>query len=242
MIVLLGIGLLLAVVAFLVWWLIFETEGVYLGRGMVIWLYDVYASRYDGIKEFDDYADFVLVSQPIMYRIQPHDNPIILDVATGTGRVPLIMTRNPDFFGHIVGVDLSKKMLDIAREKITDQHFEDFITLRVENGQELPFNDASFDVVTCLEALEFMPDPESVLGEMIRVLRPSGILLTTIRIDTRWMPNRTWNEETMRQKLLSYGMQAIEFEVWQADYTKVWAVKSGESEFLGVRMIDDILK
>ena len=45
----LGFSLILGV---LVWWLFIETEGVYLGRGVVIWLYDVYASRYDGIKEF----------------------------------------------------------------------------------------------------------------------------------------------------------------------------------------------
>jgi len=230
------------VIVFLVWWLIFETEGVYLGKGIVIWLYDVYARRYDGIKEFDDRADFLLVSEPIMYRIQPYNDPMILDVATGTGRVPIIMTRNAHFEGHIVGVDLSTKMLEVAQEKVDALHFEDFITLMCENGQDLPFADGVFDVVTCLEALEFMPDPDSVLKEMIRVLRPGGLLLTTIRIDTRWMPNRTWDEVVMREKLHANGMQAVEFEIWQADYTKVWAVKQGESEFLGVRTVEELLK
>jgi ubiquinone/menaquinone biosynthesis C-methylase UbiE len=232
----------IAGLAFLVWWLIFETEGVYLGRGVVIWLYDVYARRYDGIKEFDDYADFMLISQPIMERIHPHDDPMMLDVATGTGRVPMIMARNPEFYGHVVGVDLSAKMLAVAQEKVADQHFEDFITLMVENGQALPFVDDAFDVVTCLEALEFMPSPDAVLREMCRVLRPGGILLTTIRIDTRWMPNRTWDEETMRDKLSACGMESIAFEIWQADYTKVWAVKAGESDFGGVCVVDDIMK
>jgi len=239
---LLIIVVLIAISGFLIWWLIFETEGVYLGRKMVVWLYDVYATRYDGIKEFDDRADFLLVSEPLLYRIQPYDDPMILDVATGTGRVPLIMARNAHFDGHVVGLDLSRKMLDIAQQKIDEMHLEDFITLIHDNAQDMPFADNSFDVVTCLEALEFTPNPEAALKEMIRVLRPSGLLLTTIRIDTPWMPNRTWSEDTMRQHLIDLEMEAIEFEIWQADYTKVWARKSGTSEFIGLRPIEELLK
>lgn len=231
----------IALAGFLIWWLIFETEGVYLGKSMVVWLYDVYATRYDGIKEFDDRADFLLVSELILHRIQPNNDPMILDVATGTGRLPLIMARNAHFEGHIIGLDLSRKMLDIAQQKIDTLHFEDFITLMNENAQDMPFMDNSFDVVTCLEALEFMPDPEATLKEMIRVLRPSGLLLTTIRINTPWMPNRTWDEDTMRQILDDNHMQAVEFEIWQSDYTKVWAVKSGVSEFMGVRLPEELL-
>ncbi len=241
MTLLLLIGMIL-LIGFLVWWLIFETEGVYLGKGMVVWLYDVYARRYDGIKEFDDRADLLLLSEPILYHIHPNNDPMMLDVATGTGRLPIIMTRNAQFEGHIVGIDLSRKMLEVAQEKIDELHFEDFISLMHENGQDLPFADATFDVVTCLEALEFMPDPEAVLKEMIRVLRPSGLLLTTIRIDTPWMPNRTWDEETMCQKLAENGIEAIEIEIWQEDYTKVWAVKAGKSEFLGIRPVEELLK
>lgn len=231
----------IALGGFLIWWLIFETEGVYLGKQMVVWLYDVYATRYDGIKEFDDRADFLLVSEPLLYRIQPHNDPMILDVATGTGRLPLIMVRNANFDGHVVGLDLSRKMLDIAQQKIEAIHLEDFITLINDNAQSMPFTDGAFDVVTCLEALEFMPDPAATLREMIRVLRPGGLLLTTIRIDTPWMPNRTWNEDEMRKKLSEYGMEAIEFEIWQADYTKVWGRKCGASDFIGVRPIEELL-
>ena len=232
----------IACAGFLIWWLIFETEGVYLGKRIVVWLYDMYATRYDGIKEFNDRADFLLLTEPILDRIHPNNDPMILDVATGTGRLPLIMTSNAHFEGHIVGLDLSRKMLAIAQQKIDEQHFEDFITLMNENAQDMPFIDGAFDVVTCLEALEFMPDPLVTLQEMIRVIRPGGLLLTTIRIDNRWMPNRTWDEDTMRQILEDNHMQAVEFKIWQADYTKVWAVKSGISEFVGVRPPEELLK
>lgn len=217
---------MLAVIAFLIWWLIFETEGVYLGRRVVVWLYDLYAERYDSIKQFDDRADFLLLSAPIMARIQPNRAPLMLDAATGTARLPIIMARNPQFEGRIIGFDLSRKMLAVAERKVAALRFEPFISLIRGSVQSVPFEDNRFDVVTCLEALEFMPDPKAALAEMIRALRPGGLLLMTIRIDTRWMPDRTWSEERMRANLQFCGMGAIEFEIWQEDYSKVWAVKT----------------
>ena len=220
---------MLVVIIFFIWWLIFETEGVYLGRRIVVCLYDIYAERYDGIKQFDDRADFLLLSEPIMAHIRPNRAPLMLDAATGTARLPIIMARNPEFEGQVIGLDLSRKMLAVAQRKVAALHFEPFITLIRGNAQQMPFKDNRFDVVTCLEALEFMPDPKAALAEMVRVLRPGGLLLTTIRIDTRWMPDRTWSEEQMRANLQFFGMDAIEFETWQEDYSKVWALKAEAS-------------
>lgn len=223
------LGAAIIVVVFLVWWLIFETEGVFLGRRAVVALYDLYAARYDRIKQFDETADITLISQPLLDRISPLSDPLVLDVATGAGRVPLVMARNARFQGQVIGLDASRRMLAKAREKIVAGHFESFVSLLHHDASELPFEADSFDVVTCLEALEFLPRPAEALTEMIRVLRPGGLLLTTIRIDTRWMPGRTWSEERMRSELVALDMRAIEVMIWQEDYSQVWAWKAGES-------------
>lgn len=214
---------------FLIWWLIFETEGVYLGRRVVIALYDLYARRYDSIKEFDETADLVLIAQPLLERIAPQTDPLILDLATGTARLPLIMARCADFEGHVIGLDASRRMLEVAQAKVDSAHFEPFISLLRRDASELPFAEGAFDVVTCIEALEFMPKPEQVLAEMTRVLRPGGLLLTTIRIDTRWMPDRAWSEDRMRSALAALDMRAVDVLIWQEDYSQVWAWKSGDS-------------
>ena len=235
-----GVGALLG--AFLIWWLVFETEGVYLGRRVVVALYDLYAARYDRIKQFDERADITLISQPLLERISPLADPLLLDVATGTARVPLIMARNARFEGHVVGLDASRRMLDKAGAKIAAGRFESFITLLQHDASELPFDDDSFDVVTCLEALEFMPRPQVALAEMVRVLRPGGLLLTTIRIDTRWMPGRAWSEKRMRAELEALGMREIDVMIWQEDYSQVWALKAGASQPIGAERAEQVLR
>lgn len=223
----------LCLLGFLIWWLIFESEGIYLGTRMVIWLYDIYASRYDAIKGFDDVDEHLLLAQPIMARLHPHTNPLVLDVATGTGRLPLALCQHARFDGRIIGVDASPKMLAIAQQKITDQHFEEFVTFQIGEGTQLSFEDSSFDVVTCLEALEFMPDPEKAIAECIRVLRPGGLLLTTQRINTRWLPGKLWSDDDFGNILEQNQMQVIEFQPWMTDYKLVWGMKAGKSAFIG---------
>ena len=95
---LVAIVAVVVVVGFLVWYLLFETEGVYLGRGVVVRLYDWYASRYDDIKKFDDITEHLYLAQPIMRRIRYND-PLVLDVATGTGRLPLALCQHASFEG-----------------------------------------------------------------------------------------------------------------------------------------------
>ena len=223
--ILVALALGIATFAFLAWWLLVETEGAYLGRRVVVALYDLYAGRYDAVKQFDDYADQVLVAQPLLEMLADRDDPLILDVATGAGRVPLAMARNANFHGHVIGIDASRRMLSVAREKVAAQRFDSYITLMRQDATRLPFLDESFEAATCLEALEFLPDQATTLAEMARVLKPGGVLLTTIRIDTRWMPDRTWSEAKMRETLLALGMRDIEFAIWQEDYTQVWARK-----------------
>lgn len=229
---------IVAVLAFLVWWLVFETEGVYLGRRVVIWLYDLYANRYDNIKEFQPEFEFFLLAQPIMNGVAPETSPLVLDVATGTGRLPLALFTHEMFDGLVIGIDLSRQMLSKAAEKMDD----DRLALIQCPAEKLPFPDDTFDVVTCLEALEFVENRTAVIQEMARVLRPGGQLLTTLRINTRWMPGKVWSEDEFVKLLESSGLDSIEVEVWQVDYHKVWARKAGDSEFTGAMPLEAVLR
>lgn len=221
------------------WWLIIASEGVYLGRGMVIWLYDRFANRYDGLKNFDRVYEHALLAQPIMERIAPHQSPLVLDVATGTGRLPLALFNHAQFQGQIIGVDLSRRMLHNAARKLR-KHGERaaFVWCPAEH---LPFADNTFDVVTNLEAMEFMSDREATLREMLRVLRPGGLLFISNRINTRWLPGKLWNRDQLSELLVALDVAEADLDPWQADYDRVWVVKGGESPPAGAKPLGEIL-
>ena len=236
------IAVLLTIVAFLIWWLLIETEGVYLGRSPVIWLYDVYANQYDSIKDNQDDDEHQLLAVPLLTTIYPETDPLVLDVATGTARIPLALCHHAAFEGHVIGVDLSEKMLNAGAKKIADRHFQDYVTLIRQGAEKLPFEDDTFDIVTCMESLEFMMQPEAVLSECVRVLRPGGVLLITQRINTRWMPGKLWSREELETLLTDAGIENLEFHRWQLDYTKVWGQKSGEMPYSGIVALHDLLR
>ena len=66
------------------------------------------------------------------------------------------------------GVDVSEVAVEVARKRVPGA------TVLLGDGQRLPFDDSSFDRVTCIGSLEHFPDPSAGAAEMARVLRPDG--------------------------------------------------------------------
>ncbi len=228
----------LALAALVIYWLFFLTEGAYLGERVVVWLYDAYARRYDAIKDWDIQDEIEYLAEPFVAAVgERRRPPLILDIATGTGRLPLAVQMSgqlPD--ARWVLLDASRKMLARARNRLGDADRLHFVR---HTAQSLPFDDDLFDVVACLEALEFMPDPVSALEEAIRVLRPGGLLFITNRTGpgARFMPGRIWTRNQVFQLLKARGMTAISIRPFLVDYQWVMAVKKGQ--FLPPGRADD---
>lgn len=220
--------LAVAAVGLLVYWLVVITEGVYLGQRLVVWLYDITANRYDRIKQFDEGAEEFFVIRPLrghLARNSTNPAPWILDVATGTGRVPYHLLAEPTFHGRVVGLDASARMLDIARAKVAP--YGGRVALIRQTALALPFADSCFDAVTCLEALEFLPDAETAVCEMARVLRPGGTLMITRRCgwEAKTFIGRHLSAEAFAAMLQRLGFVEIEEQAWQVEYDLVWARK-----------------
>ena len=136
--------LLLAGMALLLYWLLVVTEGVFLGRRVVVWLYDVTADRYDGIKQFDPQAEQFFVIRPLLARLYGQRAPLVLDVATGTGRFPQFLLDEATFNGRIIGLDASTRMLAIAAAKLRPHGHR--AALVQQTAADLPFPDTAFDL------------------------------------------------------------------------------------------------
>ncbi len=228
------IAIALAVIALIfgsicLWWLLITTEGVYLGRRVVVWLYDVYARRYDRIKRYDLAWESATLGRPMLRALLDIPAPLVLDVATGTARLPLALFGQPAFNGYVIGLDYSRRMLAVAAHKVAPIGFR--MTLIYQPAQKLPFDDNTFDAVTCLEALEFMPDPDAVIAELIRVARPGALILLTNRkgIEAKLMPGKTVPRTEIAERLRRrFGLEDVNVMVWQMDYDQVWALKPGD--------------
>jgi ubiquinone/menaquinone biosynthesis C-methylase UbiE len=95
----------------------------------------------------------------------------VLEVAIGTG---LNLEHYPPDL-HVTGVELSHKMLAIARRRAHDLGRQ--ADLRVGDAEALNLPSVSFNTVVCTFSLCAIPDHRKALAEMTRVLRPGGLLL-----------------------------------------------------------------
>ncbi len=112
-------------------------------------------------------------------RLLPQKKGLALDVGCGPGQIPIMMAQRwPGL--RIVGVDAAPGMVEQARRNAAAARVPiSFQVLRVagEDDGRLPFDDCSFDLVTCNSVLHHLPDPISVLDEIARVAKPSGAVL-----------------------------------------------------------------
>ncbi len=221
--------LLVVALGCLLYWLLVITEGVYLGRRMVVWMYDHTAHRYDGIKQFDPETESFLVIRPLLIRLTDRPAPVILDVATGTGRLPLFLLEEATFNGRVIGLDASARMLTVAKAKLEGFHHR--ASLVQQTAADLPFDHNTFDAVTCLESLEFFPDDSTALQEIFRVLRPGGTIMITRRRgwEAKTFLGRYHDRETFETHLENLGFAGVEFQLWQIEYDLVFAHKPGNN-------------
>ncbi|MBT6324721.1 MAG: bifunctional demethylmenaquinone methyltransferase/2-methoxy-6-polyprenyl-1,4-benzoquinol methylase UbiE [Bdellovibrionales bacterium] len=99
-----------------------------------------------------------------------------LDLATGTGDVPLVLIKDSNV-NHVTGNDLSSGMIKYGREKIKKKKKEDQIHLTLGDAMNIKANDNSYDLVTISFGIRNFSDPFKSLCEIQRVLKPGGRLL-----------------------------------------------------------------
>ena len=103
-----------------------------------------------------------------------YDNQYILDLATGTGDQLLSMFRSGGKVSSGVGIDMSEKMLEKARKKLSKRHNRNRIKFLLGDAVDIHFEDNIFDAVSISFGIRNVENVTQALREMYRVLVPGG--------------------------------------------------------------------
>ena len=105
----------------------------------------------------------------IIQQAQPKS---ILDIATGTGDLAIMMAKSTD--AKITGLDLSAGMLEVGRKKVAEEKLTNRIEMVQGDSENLPFPDNTFDCITVSFGVRNFENLSQGLKEINRVLKPNG--------------------------------------------------------------------
>jgi SAM-dependent methyltransferase len=114
-------------------------------------------------------TSLVIVGELLCEAVDLHAGRTVLDVATGSGNTALSAARR---WGTVTGIDFVPALLERGRERAAAERLQ--ITFLEADAENIPFPDASFDVVLSTFGSMFAPSPEQAAREMLRVCRPGG--------------------------------------------------------------------
>ena len=165
----------------------------------------------------------LVISERLCESLDLHPGEQVLDVASGSGNAALAAARR---FCNALGTDYVPELLDRGRMRAEAEGLP--VAFDVADAENLPYDDASFDVVTSVIGVMFAPDQQRAAQEMLRVCRPGGKIGLAnwtpesfagdlFRIVARHVPPppgmtppTVWGTEAGLKELLGDGVESME--------------------------------
>jgi ubiquinone/menaquinone biosynthesis C-methylase UbiE len=99
-----------------------------------------------------------------------------LDAGCGIGLQTLLLAKQVGTTGHVIGLDVSAKMLDYGGELVKEAGLSERISFKEGDITKLPFANNAFDWVISIDCVGYRPETISFLSEIVRVTKPGGIV------------------------------------------------------------------
>lgn len=144
--------------------------------GRVRGVFGSVASKYDVMNDAMSMGIHRVWKDAMMDWLAPRPGQRLLDVAGGTGDISFRFLKRAGE-GHATVLDLTEEMLIAGRQRAEAEQMAGQLDWIVGDAMALPFADNSFDVYTVSFGIRNMTDPQQVLHEAFRVLRPGGRLM-----------------------------------------------------------------
>lgn len=135
-------------------------------------MFDSISGNYDGLNRVISFGIDVKWRRKVVNILKEKKPKIILDIATGTGDLAINLVETGA--DKIVGLDISKGMLDIGKKKVLQKNLESTIEMVVGDSENMEFDDHTFDAVTVAFGVRNFEDLNKGLSEIHRVLKPGG--------------------------------------------------------------------
>ena len=148
-------------------------------KAQVAQMFDNISGNYDGLNRVISFGTDAKWKQKILKMVASKQPKSILDIATGTGDLAILFANTTAT--EIVGLDISQGMLDIGKKKIEAQKLSSKIQMVLGDGENIPYPDNYFDVITVAYGVRNFENLEKGLTDILRTLKPGGqfIILET---------------------------------------------------------------
>ena len=148
-------------------------EGEGTKKQQVADMFNNISKTYDFLNHFMSLGIDIIWRKMAINELKSTKPKLILDVATGTGDFAFeaLKILQPD---KIIGVDISRGMLDVADQKIAKRHLSDQFEVRMGDSEKLLFDADEFDALTVAYGVRNFENLEKGLADIYRVLKPGG--------------------------------------------------------------------
>jgi demethylmenaquinone methyltransferase/2-methoxy-6-polyprenyl-1,4-benzoquinol methylase len=142
------------------------------------------------------------------------ERPRVLDCGVGTGALSIALARVLPTSFRLDAIDISPRMLERARSSL--RHADLDVTFRQGDVRALPYGDGAFDLAMTAHVLEHLVDPSVALRDMVRVLKPGGLLIACLTrrsvlgmiVHLKWRTHRVTPVQAKRW-LLESGLENV---------------------------------
>lgn len=174
-----------------------------------------------------------------LQELAAREDESVLEIGFGPGRGMLLLARSVGPGGSVLGIDISRGMIDAARSRVQDAGMDERVHLMAGDGSRLPLVSDSVDAVFMSFVLELFDSPEipDVLAESLRVLRRGGrACVVALSADGRrgsivrlyeWAHEHFPNYADCRPICVNGSLRAAGFEVLKSGLFSMWGIPVG---------------